>query len=60
MATQEARKLATLTLEENQAWVFAFGYYRDNGWVDTEVDKQAWKDLVSEFPRLRTFDGCRA
>lgn len=60
MATQEARKLATLTLKEDRAWVFALNYHLDSGQTASEADRYAWEDLVSEFPRLRAFDGCRA
>ena len=60
MATQEARKLATLTLEEDRAWVFAFDFYLDQRWTRIEADKRAWKDMQAEFPRLLAFDGCKA
>jgi len=60
MATQEARKLATLTLEEDRAWVSAFNFYLDDGETESDADDLAWIDLRSEFPRLMAFDGCRA
>ena len=60
MATREARKLATLTLEEDRAWVFAVNFYLDQRWTSIESDERAWKDMQAEFPRLQAFDGCRA
>lgn len=53
------RRLATLTPKEDHAWVFAFGFYQDDGKTTSQADKLSWRDLLLEFPRLRKFDGCR-
>jgi hypothetical protein len=53
------KRLATLTAEENAAWEFAFNEYLGAGQDEIEADRQAWKDLQAEFPRLREYDGAR-
>ena len=50
-------RLATLTPEEDKAWVFAFTFYLDQGMTDEETDRKAWADLQEAFPRLKAFDG---
>jgi hypothetical protein len=59
MPKKNAKKLATLTPEEDKAWVFAFNYYLEEGKTENQADKMAWRDLKKEFPRLREFDGCK-
>lgn len=53
------RKRARLTVAEDKAWVYAFGFYVEQGMSDAQADRRAWKDVRLEFPRLRKFDGCR-
>jgi len=52
-------RLATLTPEEDQAWVKAFVYYLDEGRTDAQADAAAWADLQEQFPRLKDFDGAK-
>lgn len=55
------RRLARLTVTEDKCWVFAFRYHRDVGRQgEAAADRRAWRDLRSEFPRLRRYDGCKA
>jgi hypothetical protein len=54
-----SRRVAILTPAENRAWEFAFCFYREDCKSDLKADKLAWADLVSEFPRLKKFHGCR-
>ena len=50
---------ARLTLREEHCWLWYFGYYAtDEGRSDSEADRLAWRDMLSEFPRLRFYDGC--
>ena len=61
MATRRQRKkrqYAKLTRWEDHCWVFAFCYYLDEGKTDAEADHLAWRDMLSEFPRLRFYNGC--
>ena len=55
---RKLRKLTMLTPLEDHAWVFAFNFYREDGYTDLEADHLAWRDVQLEFPRLRAFDGC--
>ena len=52
------KQRAKLTLLEDQCWLFAFCYYLDEGKMDAEADRLAWRDMLSEFPRLGFYDGC--
>jgi hypothetical protein len=52
------KRIARLTPKEDHAWVFAFCYYVDQGKMDLQADKLAWRDLRLGFPRLNNFDGC--
>jgi len=52
------RRRAKLTPWEDHCWVFAFCYYLDEGKTDGQADRLAWRDMLSEFPRLRFYDGC--
>jgi hypothetical protein len=54
------RKLATLTIAENKRWEWLFSWAVNNGYTQRAADKEAWKGLCEEFPRLRKFDGARA
>jgi hypothetical protein len=53
------KRIATLTAEENHAWEFAFCFHREECKTDLQADRLAWNDLVTEFPRLKKFHGCR-
>jgi hypothetical protein len=53
------KRIATLKPEENHAWEFAFCFHLDDGKTDLQADKLAWRDLLSEFPRLGKYAGCR-
>ena len=50
-------KVAKLTDEEETAWNFAFEFYLNEGKSNEEADELAWRDLQTEFPRLKGFDG---
>jgi hypothetical protein len=52
------KRRAKLTLLEDHCWVFALCYYLDEGKTDAEADRLAWRDTLSQFPRLRFYDGC--
>jgi hypothetical protein len=52
------KRRATLTPWEDHCWVFYFCYYLDEGKSDDEADQLTWRDMLSEFPRLRFYDGC--
>ncbi len=54
------KRRATFTPREDRCWVFAFRYYLDEGKTDAEADRLAWKEMLSEFPRLRFYDGSDA
>jgi len=43
----------TLTSEEQRDWEEFLSWYRSNGWVETEAAQNAWKDLLSKYPRLK-------
>lgn len=52
--------LATLTEEENKAWESNFSYYLDTkGYNEKKADLNAWKDLQTQFTRLKQFKGCK-
>jgi hypothetical protein len=53
------KRITTLNAQENHAWEFGFTFHLDQGNADSMADKLAWRDLVSEFPRLNNFVGCR-
>jgi hypothetical protein len=55
----DPKRIATLDAQENHAWEFAFCFHLDDGKTDLQADKLAWRDLLSEFPRLRKYAGCR-
>ena len=50
-------KLAKLTPEEDRIWTKYITFYIDDGWTDEKADKKAWEDLITEFPRLKEFQG---
>lgn len=52
------RRRATLNAQEDHAWVFAFNFWCYEGHTMAKADKLAWKDMLSEFPRLRFYKGC--
>ena len=55
---RKERRRAKLTPWEDHCWVFAFCYYLDEGKTDADADRLTWSDMLSEFPRLRFYDGC--
>jgi hypothetical protein len=55
---RKARKLATLTVEEDKAWEAAFTSHVNDGMSDAQADRLAWKHVQAEFERLLAFDGC--
>ena len=57
-ARGKERRRAKLTPWEDHCWVFAFHYYLDEGKANAEANRLAWHDMLSEFPRLRFYDGC--
>ena len=54
------RNLATLTPEEDAAWVGYFTFALGLHYGQKRADFYAWRRLCEEFPRLTGFDGCRA
>lgn len=53
------KRYARLTPWEDHCWVWYFGHYvAEEGKSDSEADRLAWRDMLSEFPRLRFHDGC--
>jgi len=54
------KKLAKLTTEENKSWDKYFAFYVEQGMSDHDAAEQTWKDLQSEFPRLRKYEGAQA
>jgi hypothetical protein len=57
MTTYYPERIAALSDEENHAWEFAFCFYLDAGRSEIEADKLAWRDLIREFRRLRSYRG---
>jgi hypothetical protein len=57
---RKSKRLAKLTPLEDKSWVSAFCYYLDDGKSDGVADRLAWKDMLSEFPRLRFYNGCES
>ena len=53
------RKLATLTAAENKRWEWLFSWAVNNGYTQRAADREAWKGLCEEFPRLRKYDGAK-
>jgi len=54
------KPLATLTPEEDRIWSKYFEFYVDDyGASDDEAGHLAWRDLVSEFPRLKRYRGAK-
>lgn len=51
-------RLAKLTPWEDHCWAFYFCYHLDEGNADAEADRLTWRDMLSEFPRLRYYTGC--
>lgn len=55
------KRLATLTAEQEKVWEQTFAFYVDSeGYDDYQAGQATWSDLQSQFPELRTFDGCTA
>ncbi len=50
------RKVCKLKPSEDKAWEKAYVFYLDEGESDSKAGKLAFKDLVTEFPRLK---GCK-
>jgi hypothetical protein len=53
------RKLAKLNAAEERAWESAFRFHSVQGKTATRAANAAWRDLQSEFPRLRKYDGTK-
>ena len=51
---------ATLTLEEDSAWVGYFTFALGLHYGPARADRYAWRHLCNEFPRLKAFEGCNA
>lgn len=51
--------IATLTPEEDAAWVKSFNAALEQTGNDDEADRIAWAEIVQMFPRLAAFDGCK-
>ena len=56
--TNQSKKRAKLSVREDRQWVHYFCYYLLEGKTDSQADKLAWRDMLLEFPRLRSYDGC--
>jgi hypothetical protein len=46
-------KICKLNQKEDKIWINAFGYYKDKGYSDKKADKETFKDLIKESPRLK-------
>ena len=53
------RKLVILKPLENKRWEQLFSWAMNNGYTEARADREAWKGLCEEFPRLRKYSGCR-
>jgi hypothetical protein len=56
---ERRRKLATLKPQENRDWEYYFSWYKNNGLTDIEADRNAWRDLQQQYPRLKKYKGCK-
>jgi hypothetical protein len=56
---RKGKRRAKLTPLEDHCWISAFCHYLDEGKSDAEADRLAWRDMLSEFPRLRFCGGCK-
>lgn len=54
---RKQRKLARFTDAEEKIWLAAFYFHKDRGLTDDAADQRAWRDVVKEFPRLKSYDG---
>jgi hypothetical protein len=54
------RNLAALTAAENKRWEQLFSWAVNSGYTQRAADREAWRGLCEEFPRLMKFDGARA
>lgn len=54
--TPMKKKLAQLTVEEQQAKEKAIDFYLYIGKTDVEAIRLAWRDVQKAFPRLQEFD----
>ena len=53
------KRRTTLTALEDSWWVSCFCFYLDEGKTDAEADRLTWREMLSQFPRLRFYDGCK-
>jgi hypothetical protein len=53
------RKLATLTSAENKRWEWLFSWAVNGGYAQLAADREAWRGLCEEFPRLRKYEGAK-
>jgi hypothetical protein len=44
-----------LTIEQDKAWIAAFGHYKDKGYSDLRADKYTARDLVQTYPKLKKY-----
>lgn len=57
--TKKRKKLATLTPEEDRAWVQALNFHLEHGDTISRADRLAWQEACERFPRLREYDGAK-
>ena len=55
----KAKRLATLKPAENKAWIDAFNQYLGTGYSSHGADRNAWREIQEQFPRLKKYDGCK-
>jgi hypothetical protein len=57
--TMPKTNLATLTVEENTAWIFYFTSALEMHYGPLRADNYAWRHICKDFPRLASFHGCK-
>jgi len=56
----EFKRLASLTVEENNVWIELFNYHIfEEGMNELKSDKLTWQELVKRFPRLKKYKGAK-
>jgi len=56
---KKAKKLATLTVEQDSVWTKLFSSNVNSGMNERAADREAWSGLCEQFPELRAFDGAK-
>lgn len=53
------KRIAKLTVEEDNVWVKTFAYWTCAGKTPAQADHLTWRNMQTLFSRLKNFDGCR-